>query len=371
MRESVFISFITDIWQLCRLNVALFSLPIMLPKKMHKSLIFIAFFSSIIIVACRKNEVENAPIAFQKPAGFPESSYDFTKNPLTTEGVALGKKLFYDPILSVDNTISCGSCHQQQSAFAHQSHDFSHGIKDKLGSRNAPSLQNLAWQTDFSWDGGVPHLDLFPFNPIESPVEMGEKVRNVLTKLESHKDYPNLFKKAFDTEGVTTERLMKALSQFQLKIVSADSRYDQFTNGNLAALNADEKEGLTLFTQHCGSCHTAPLFTDNAFRNNGLEAIGNDFGRSAITLDTLDSRKFKVPTLRNIEKTAPYMHDGRIRKLEDVVEHYRTGIRPSKTLDNRLKTPIIMSDSDKKNIVLFLKTLTDNTFLTRRDLSEF
>jgi cytochrome c peroxidase len=338
---------------------------------MHKSLIFIALFSLIIIVACQKKADENPLIAFAQPAHFPKSSYDFTKNPLTTEGVALGKKLFYDPILSADNTISCGSCHQQQSAFAHQSHDFSHGIKDKLGSRNAPSLQNLAWQTDFSWDGGIPHLDLFPFNPIENPVEMGEKVKNVLLKLENHKEYPNLFKKAFNTEGVTTERLMKALSQFQLQIVSADSRYDQFINSNLAALNTEEKEGLMLFKQHCESCHKAPLFTDNSFKNNGLEAVGNDFGRSAITLDTMDSRKFKVPTLRNIEKTAPYMHDGRIRKLEDVVEHYRTGIKPSKTLDNALKKPIIMSENDKKNMVLFLKTLTDNAFLTRKDLSEF
>jgi cytochrome c peroxidase len=338
---------------------------------MKKTLVFMVIFSQIILIACRKNEVGNSLINFEKPTHFPAATYDFTKNPLTTEGVALGKKLFYDPILSADNTISCGSCHQQQSAFAHQSHDFSHGINDKLGSRNAPSLQNLAWQTAFSWDGGIPHLDLFPFNPIESPVEMGEKVRNVLLKLENHKEYPNLFKKAFDTEGVTTERLMKALSQFQLQIVSADSPYDQFAKGNSAALNADEKEGLMLFKQHCGNCHKEPLFTDNSFRNNGLEAIGNDFGRSAITLDTLDSRKFKVPTLRNIEKTAPYMHDGRIRKLEDVVEHYRTGIKPSKTLDNALKTPIIMSDTDKKSIVLFLKTLTDNTFLTRRDLGEF
>jgi cytochrome c peroxidase len=338
---------------------------------LKKTFILIALFSLIIIAACRKTELENQVLAFAKPANFPTPTYDFTKNPLTTEGVALGKKLFYDPILSADNTISCGSCHQQQSAFAHQSHDFSHGIKDKLGSRNAPSLQNLAWQTDFSWDGGIPHLDLFPFNPIENPVEMGEKVKNVLLKLENHAEYSNLFKKAFNSGGVTTERLMKALSQFQLQVVSGDSRYDQFVNGNQTALNTDEKAGLELFKQHCASCHKAPLFTDNTFRNNGLQAIGNDFGRSAITLDTMDSRKFKVPTLRNIEKTAPYMHDGRIRKLEDVVEHYRTGIQSSKTLDNTLKTPIIMSENDKKNIVLFLKTLTDNVFLSRKDLSEF
>jgi cytochrome c peroxidase len=340
-------------------------------KMVKKAYFTIIILSSIIIIACQKNAEENPLIDFAQPAHFPAPSYDFTKNPLTTEGVALGKKLFYDPILSADNTISCGSCHQQQAAFAHQSHDFSHGINDKLGNRNAPSLQNLAWQTDFSWDGGIPHLDLFAFNPIENPVEMGEKVKNVLLKLENNKEYPNLFKKAFGTEGVTTERLMKALAQFQLQIVSADSRYDQFVKGNATTLNEDEKAGLALFKQHCAGCHTAPLFTDNTFKNNGLEAIGNDFGRSAITLDTMDSRKFKVPTLRNIEKTAPYMHDGRIRKLEDVVEHYRTGIQPSKTLDNALKKPIIMSENDKKNMVLFLKTLTDNNFLSRKDLSEF
>jgi cytochrome c peroxidase len=180
-----------------------------------------------------------------------------------------------------------------------------------------------------------------------------------------------LFKKAFNTEGVTTERLMKAISQFQLQIVSGNSCYDQFVNGSTSALNTEEQNGLKLFRQHCENCHKEPLFTDNTFRNNGLAQIGNDFGRSAITLDSADSRKFKVPTLRNIEKSAPYMHDGRIRKLEDVVEHYRSGIVPSKTLDNTLKTPRTLSNTDKTQILSFLKSLTDEAFLSQSNLNVY
>jgi cytochrome c peroxidase len=338
---------------------------------MRQKLFILIIISSIIIIACKKEGDVNQSVAFVKPAHFPTSSYDFTQNPLTTEGIALGRKLFYDPILSSDNTISCGSCHQQAAAFAHQSHDFSHGVKDLLGNRNAPTLQNLAWQTNFMWDGGVPHLDLFPFNPIESPVEMGEKVKNVLLKLEKDKLYPQMFKKAFDSEGITTARLMKALSQFQLQMVTGNSRYDQFVNGQTAALNADEQMGLKLFKQNCASCHKEPLFTDNTFRNNGLAQIGSDFGRSAITLDSADSRKFKVPTLRNIEKSSPYMHDGRIRKLEDVIAHYQNGILPSETLDNTLKRPITLSEVEKKQLIAFLKSLTDEAFLSNTSLNGY
>lgn len=285
-------------------------------------------------------------------------------NPVTAAGFALGKKLFYDPILSRDGTISCGSCHQQVAAFAHQSHDFSHGIDDKLGTRNAPTLQNLAWRTTFGWDGGVPHLDLFPMSPIENPVEMDEKISRVLEKLRSHPEYPGLFAAAFGGPDVSTGRLMLALSQFQLMLVSADSRYDAFAQGNTTIFNAEESAGLAVFRQHCATCHTEPLFTDNSFRNNGLAALTPDLGRYAISLDSADVRRFKVPSLRNVEKSAPYFHDGRTRKLEDAVEHYRTGIQRAPTLDPQLPTVgLPFSVQEKMQLVAFLKTLTDERFL--------
>jgi cytochrome c peroxidase len=323
-------------------------------------LILLAFYGT----SCQKELEKNAFTGFRTPEDFPAPVYDFEKNEVTEAGFALGKKLFYDPILSRDGTISCGACHQQVAAFAHQSHDFSHGINDRTGTRNAPTLQNLAWRSSFGWDGGVPHLDLFPLNPIENPVEMDEKISRVLEKLRAHPDYPALFDAAFGSAGISTERLTRALSQFQLLLVSADSRYDAYVKGDAGALNADEAVGLQLFRKYCDACHTEPLFTDNTFKNNGLTAPTPDLGRYAISLDSADIRRFKVPSLRNVEKSGPYMHDGRIKKLEDAVEHYRSGIRTSKTLDPRLRTGIALTEQEKNQVTAFLKTLTDRHFLT-------
>jgi cytochrome c peroxidase len=314
-----------------------------------------------LISACQK---ESRFQSVQLPAHFPDPVYDLSANPVTEAGMALGKKLFYDPTLSRDGNISCGSCHQQAAAFAHQSHDFSHGVDDRLGTRNAPTLQNLAWRTTFGWDGGVPHLDLFPMSPIENPVEMDEKLSNVLQKLRRHPEYPALFEAAFGTQEITTNRLMLALSQFQLMLVSADSRYDAYAKGNTSVFSADESAGLTLFRQHCADCHAEPLFTNNTFKNNGLAALTLDLGRYAISLDSADIRHFKVPSLRNVDKSAPYFHDGRTRRLEDAVEHYRSGIRTAPTLDPRLSPGgLPFSAQEKMQLVAFLKTLTDEGFL--------
>ncbi len=326
---------------------------------------------ALFIVSCKKDDdTSNTAIKFEKPANFPEPVYDLSRNPITQEGFELGKRLFYDPILSRDNTISCADCHISFSAFSHPDHPTSHGIDGLFGRRNAPAIQNMAWRSSFFWDGGVPNLDLVPLNAIQNPVEMDEKPGRVLYKLNRHAQYPELFKKAFQTnDTITSATMLKALSQFMLVLVSANSKYDKHVrNEEGGTLNTTEKAGLDLFKQKCASCHATEFFTDQSFRNNG---IMNDFsldqGRAEVSTFSEDIGKFAVPSLRNIEKTSPYMHDGRFRTLEEVLDHYAGGVKDSPTLDPLLKQNgilgIALNSTEKTQIIAFLKTLTDDSFL--------
>ena len=309
------------------------------------------------------------PMEWKKPANLPEPVYDFTKNPLTVQGFALGKAMFYDGLLSQNGTISCGFCHQPAVAFAHVDHALSHGIRDQIGTRNVPGIQNVAWYREFFWDGGIQDLDLLPISPIQNPVEMGDTLANVLKKLRNDPRYPALFEAAFGTREINTERTMKALSQFMLTLVSANSRYDKAVRGEGPALEEQEQRGLTIFKAKCATCHATDLFTDNSFRNNGLPRIPtakvDDIGRGAISLSADDRYKFKVPSLRNIERTPPYMHDGRFLSLEQVLTHYATGITDSPTLDPALKT-MTLSKQDQNDLIAFFRTLTDYDFLADR-----
>lgn len=343
-----------------------------------------------LVVACQtQNEVEptpepptnggigyqTTPVTLRKPANFPAMVYDLSRNPLTVEGVALGKTLFYDVQLSRDSTISCGLCHQQSAGFAHSDHALSHGIHDRIGTRNVPGLQNLGWDREFFWDGGVTSLDELPMTPIQSAVEMDLKFSEALSRVQKSPKYPPLFKAAFGSDTVTTARFLKAISQFVLTLVSADSRYDKYVRKETGGeLTTDELAGLSLFQQKCATCHATDLFTDRSYRNNGLPAgVINDQGRYTITLAETDRLKFKVPSLRNVEKTFPYMHDGRFATLDQVLEHYRTGVKDSPTLDPLLKANgklgIALADTEKRQLIAFLRTLTDNTFLTNRAFS--
>ncbi len=306
---------------------------------------------------------------WKKPANLPEPAYDFSKNPLTVQGFALGKALFYDGLLSQNGTISCGFCHQPAVAFAHVDHALSHGIRDQIGTRNVPAIQNMAWSRAFFWDGGVQDLDLLPIAPIQNPVEMGDTLANVLKKLRNDPRYPSMFEAAFGTKEIDTERTMKALSQFMLTLVSANSRYDKAVREEGPALAEQEQRGLTIFKAKCATCHATALFTDNSFRNNGLPRIPtakvDDIGRGAITLSADDRYKFKVPSLRNIERTPPYMHDGRFLSLEQVLNHYATGITDSPTLDPKVKS-MSLTKQDQNDLIAFLRTLTDYDFLADR-----
>lgn len=321
-------------------------------------------------------ELEGEDIQFVKPANFPEPVYDLSKNPITTAGFELGRKLFYDPMLSRDGSISCGSCHQQSAAFTHHGHDLSHGIDDQLGERNSPPVMNLAWHKAYFWDGGVHDLDLQPIAPIENPVEMDEDLKHVIEKVRNNSAYTPMFQSAFGSREVTTERMLKALSQFMLMCISSNSRYDKYVRKEAGGdLTAVELAGMQVFVQKCGSCHRGELFSDFSFRNNGLNHDYNkDRGRYRITLNEEDDYKFKVPSLRNVANTGPYMHDGRFYTLDEVLTHYTLGIRDQPTLDPLLKqngqVGIPLSTEEKEQIKAFLKTLSDDSFLRDQKLAE-
>lgn len=277
---------------------------------------------------------------------------------------SLGKKLFYDGILSVDGSISCASCHQPFAAFAHSDHDFSHGVNEQFSKRNAPALINLAWMKEMHWDGAINHLEMQPLAPITDPREMGESIGGVLQKLQADRHYPEHFKRAFGDTNITTERLLKALAQFTSRLISYRSKYDRVIAGKDSFLPY-EKRGYQLFKSHCNGCHREPLFTDHSFRNNGSGNNRlNDVGRAGITLNPEDSFRFKLPTLRNVQVTGPYFHDGRHMALSNVIDHYTARInRENPLLDSMLKQPIILSKTQKKELLYFLYTLTDSNFL--------
>ncbi len=340
---------------------------------MHKKKILICFIFIAGILACNKNVVEEV-ITFVNPSYFPKPTYHFENNEITKARFELGRKLFYDPILSANNTISCGSCHIQTSAFTHHGHSLSHGIFDRVGTRNSPPIMNLAWMPSFMWDGGIVDLDLQPIAPITNHVEMADSLHNVLNKLRLHPQYPQLFKNAFGSNEIKGTDFLKALSQFMLMCISNNAKYDSVKR-NEATFNSIEVQGYQVFQQKCGSCHKEPLFTDNSFRNNGLSISWlNDEGRYLVTGNITDKYRFKVPSLRNLSYTAPYMHDGRLLTLDAVMDHYTSNVHLTQNLDTLLKVNgqlgIALSNSEKTSLLAFLKTLDDKSFLTDPKLSE-
>ena len=309
-------------------------------------------------------------VPFQVPTNWPKPQYNFAKNPLNSDKIELGRHLFYDPILSRDSTISCSSCHSQFTAFTHVDHDLSHGIEDRIGFRNAPAVMNLAWQKAFMWDGAINHLDMQSLAPIENPDEMDEHFDRVIKKLNANTKYKTLFKNAFGDEQITGEKTLKAIAQFMLTIVSANSLYDKMLRKEIS-FNTQQENGYRLFKQHCASCHTEPLFTNGEFENNGLRIDTSlmDFGRMRVTQNTKDSLKFKVPTLRNIEFSYPYMHDGRFKKLSEVMNHYISGVQQGPTLSKKLQKKIELTSNEKVDLTSFLLTLTDREFLFNQKYS--
>jgi cytochrome c peroxidase len=329
--------------------------------------------------------VKFTPYRFQMSATFPIP--DLPKdNPLIEERVALGEKLFNETALSKDGTVSCASCHLAKAAFA-DPRKYSFGVRDQVGTRNAMSLFNLAWKSSFFWDGRAPSLRAQALMPIQDHAEMDESPTNICSKLAASadrasdlappaNDYPALFTASFGSPAITPEKIGLALEQYVLTLTSYDSKFDRVLAGK-SQFTDGERRGLELFMKEydprrgqlgadCFHCHGGSLFQSQTFANNGLDSQFKDPGRAKVTGQDTDLGKFATPSLRNVELTAPYMHDGRFQTLEEVVEHYSTSQKRSATLDpNLAKHPdggVPLSDGDKRDLVLFLKTLTDSRF---------
>ncbi|HEX6193464.1 MAG TPA: cytochrome c peroxidase [Chitinophagaceae bacterium] len=321
--------------------------------------------TSYFFGACTRNDFPNTHGRLQDiPEGFPEPVYRFDGNPLTDEGFELGRKLFYDGQLSIDGMHPCSSCHQQVAAFGTFEHDRSHGVNNTHTLRNAPVLFNLAWNKSFHWDGEFSTLVDESVHPITGSTEMGETFNNVIHKLEEDYNYRRLFRLVFNTDKILPIHIQQALAQFTGYLTSADSKYDLYKKG-LATFTTQELNGYNLYKANCASCHPEPLFTDYNYRNIGLpvDPLLNDYGRMRITGRSEDSLKFKTPTLRNVYVTSNYMHDGRFNTLAQCLNHYRTGVQSSATLDPSLTNGITLTNTEATDLALFLRTLTDSTFL--------
>ncbi len=355
--------------------------------------------ATILVTACEKDKPGDQPkpddgkltseynpqtYEIRLPKWMPPLPTD-ASNPTMVDGVALGRMLFYDPILSRDSSQSCSSCHKQSLAFT-DGQTFSTGIRGEKGKRNAMSIANLAYNLKgMFWDGRSNSLEAQALVPIEDHLEMDDTWENVEKKLRRSKRYPELFRKAFGISNkseITRDLVTKSLGQFQRTIISSNSRYDKVVWAKEDFPTDEEQRGLELFFIElgrpighpgCSHCHFNPLFTDNNYHNNGLDKVANlaafkDLGRGIVTNNQFDNGKFRTPTLRNIALTAPYMHDGRFKTLEEVLDHYSKGGHGVQNEDPNIQ-PFPLSAQEKADLIAFLKMLTDESFVTNVSFS--
>jgi cytochrome c peroxidase len=343
------------------------------------------FLACLLIVgySCKKSETGDqspgetwnpTPYVIEIPQGFPDMSIP-QDNPMTVEGVTLGRRLFYDPILSADNTQSCASCHAQSFTFTDNNRRFSLGIDGIEGTRNSMSLINAGWSLHMNWDGSAENLENQAFEPVTNPLEMHNTWANAIADLQADDQYPELFFDAFGTRNIDSNLVVKALAQFERTLISSDSKWDRYLRGE-AQLSVSETKGFEIFFTEkgdCFHCHSTILYTDNDFHNNGLDSIFSDIGLAAVTGNPNDVGRFKTPTLRNLEFTAPYMHDGRFASIEEVVDFYSEGVKFSPTIDPLMKNVeqggVNLTEEEKANLIAFLKTLTDSSFNNNPDFS--
>ena len=319
----------------------------------------------LLSIGCKQNPPEVKPPELYQlniPDHFPDVPIP-DDNPLTVDKVKLGKKLFYDPILSLDNTISCASCHLADNGFA-DPRRLSFGVDNTRGKRNSMALINLAYAQSFFWDGANPTLEDQAIHPIISEIEMKGDPATIEERLKAHAEYPDLFTEAFDAPP-SMSTIIDALACFERTMISANAPYDKYVQGDTSALTPSQVRGMLLFETEqaeCFHCHAGYNFTDGSFQNNGLYNTYEDPGRMDITGNSRDAGKFKVPTLRNIEYTAPYMHDGNFKTLEQVMDHYARGgsDHPNKNL---FIGNINLSEQDKQDLINFLKALSDEEFI--------
>ncbi|MBL8002427.1 MAG: cytochrome-c peroxidase [Flavobacteriales bacterium] len=368
----------------------------------------IAAIVPLLASGCKDDEPANpsggggastpTPYTLQIPANFPPMNVP-ANNPMTVEGVELGRFLFYDKRLSLDSSQSCASCHAQAFAFTDNGNAVSTGVDGSVGTRSSMALVNLGWGTSFFWDGRSPTLEDQVLHPVINPIEMKETWPHVVQKLQADPAYPTLFQRAFGSSVIDSVNCAKALAQFLRTMISGNSKYDKVQRGE-ASFTPDEAEGFFLFQAEggpagqviylpgggqvvgqggadCFHCHTnaAGLFTDEQFHNNGLDATFTDLGRGEVTGDPFDMGRFKTPTLRNVAVSGPFMHDGRFATLEEVIDHYDDGGQPSATVDPFMKftdpdNTMGLTPQKKQQLLAFLNTLTDWDFLNDPDFQD-
>ena len=336
-------------------------------------------FLCLTVLSCSNTEETYSPLL--APLDIPEVFENTIlppviplDNPQTVEGIALGRRLFFDRILSGDGSQSCASCHRPQLAFSDDS-PTSRGIEGELGTRNTMPIFNLAWNYSerFAWDGKELSLERQVLEPVSNPVEMNSDWDEIIDRINAHPDYPGLFNQAFPNEPITAELVTKAIAQFERTLISANSKFDRYLLGEVS-LTTNEENGLNVFMDEargdCFHCHGSPnnpLWTNNDFHNNGLDATFTDLGLGAVTGDPADNGKFRSPSLRNLAYTAPYMHDGRFDTLEEVIDFYSEGLQASPTIDPLMKKidqgGVQLTDQDKADLIAFLLTLSDPSFL--------
>lgn len=315
----------------------------------------------ILLYACTKERP--ADFQAQVPAYFPQPKYQSHIVDYTKGRFELGKKLFFDPILSTDHSTSCASCHSQTHGFADHNVRFSSGIYGRKGVRNTPSIANMIWYPSFGWDGGVNHIEIFHLTPLTNELEMGTSMEDVLNRLNHEATYRAQFEEHYGVEQISDYELFKVLTLYISQMQSYQSKYDGYRQGKVK-FSSEELKGYALFKNYCAKCHTEPLFSDFTYQNNGLDTVFADGGRGKITKDITDYGKFRVPSLRNVALTYPYMHDGRFWDLEEVLEHYSSGIKEnSQNLSPKLKKDLHLTSTEKTALITFLKTLTDYALL--------
>ncbi|OON67305.1 cytochrome-c peroxidase [Hymenobacter sp. CRA2] len=308
------------------------------------------------------------------PGNFPTPVYALEQNSPDRATFELGRRLFYDKRLSGDGTVACSSCHLQPAAFADPGRAFSTGVQGRLGTRNTPPLQNLRWRRTLLWDGGASNLEVMPLAPLTNPLEMDGSLAGALQTLNADAYYRRRFAAVYGEGPINSQQFLRALAQYLAGLTSANSRYDHYVRREGGAFDATELRGLAIFRANCASCHATDLFTDESFRNNGLDrSFPADSGRAHITGRRGERGLFKVPSLRNVALTAPYMHDGRFPTLGAVLAHYDHGVVESATLDPALRRPdgslgIPLSAQQQAELLAFLQTLTDEPLLTNPQL---
>lgn len=351
------------------------------------TLLFVLVMAVTLIAATGTDPVYTDPYKLEYPDYFGNRISIPDNNPTTTQGVYLGRMLFYETKLSSSKTISCSSCHQQKLAFT-DGKIFSSGIKDMPTKRNSMSLANLLWVRNFFWDGRAKGLEAQAKIPLSDPHEMGNYLDKAVKDLQKTKVYPSLFKEAFGTPEVTSDRIAMAIAQFERTLISANSSYDKYLRGEYKPTK-HELNGMEMFMNSafagknirgasCAQCHGTPKMYMELFHNNGLDSIPKDLGREALTGMANDRGRFRVVTLRNIALTAPYMHDGRLKNLEEVLDHYNEHIEPSRTLSVSLqkrtnnvgRKSLGLTVNEKSDIISFLKMLTDSTFINNPNFSD-